>query len=317
MFSIFKDAERYSSEAGIELIVNENTVTIIDNDTRETIPENYQAISKKLKSKLFQKCYCEVLSSEWQGVNLKQRLNDENVERKYFDWLAKWRTCSTEVVHEFFLLFYQMLPTKVFKLIRCNEIINNTRCRICNISEVESVKHLINNCEGFAHGLYKIRHDNALKCFVWPLLFKLGLTRKQPKWYAQDKVDPYYENGATKFWWDVPEYTGRHPENVLPPRPDGKLLINKENIFARNDSTMDRKSSRKYNFNKDKYRNILLVFPQLLTSRRWFRMGKNFELIFFVRNKVASNTIFHLTSIVDLTQTYPTFHPISRDSHVG
>ena len=30
------------------------------------------------------------------------------------------------------------------------------------------------------------------------------------------------------FWWDVPEYTGRDEESENPPRPDGKLIIDRE-----------------------------------------------------------------------------------------
>ena len=41
-FSIFKDAETYSSEAGMELAINEKILSIIDNDTGETISEHYQ-----------------------------------------------------------------------------------------------------------------------------------------------------------------------------------------------------------------------------------------------------------------------------------
>ena len=91
-FSILKDAQRYSSEIGLELVINDNSVSITDNDTREAIPENYQATSKTLKSKFFQERHSKVLSSEWQGVNLKQRLDDENVEDRYFSWLAKLQT---------------------------------------------------------------------------------------------------------------------------------------------------------------------------------------------------------------------------------
>ena len=113
-------------------------------------------------------------------MNLKQRLDDENVVDKYFWWLAKWRKCPTEVVKEFLLLFYQLLPTKEYKLFRSNEPLNDTKYRICNVSDTESVKHLISNCEIFAHSLYKVRQDNALKCFVWSVLHKLELTNKQP-----------------------------------------------------------------------------------------------------------------------------------------
>ena len=57
----------------------------------------------------------------------------------------------------------------------------------------------------------------------------LGLIKKCPVWYANDKVDTYYVNETATFWWDVPEYTGRDTEIEHPQRPDGKVMINSEN----------------------------------------------------------------------------------------
>ena len=49
---------------------------------------------------------------------------------------------------------------------------------------------------------------------------------------TNDKVKPYYENESAKFWWDIPEYTGREdPDdiNTRPLRPDGRLELTNEN----------------------------------------------------------------------------------------
>ena len=201
------------------------------------------------------------MSSSWQGVNLKQRIRDDDVINKYFFWLKNWRTCPSEVVQEFFLLFYQLLPTKQYKLIRTNEPVEDTRCRMCNVSEQESVKHLISNCSEFAHGLYIVRHDNALKCFVWPLLQFYGFIQKCPLWFSQDKVAPLYENATVKFWWNVPEYSGREPENERPPRPDGKLKIDngKEKKLFLLEMTVPWTENRteKFKYKHEKYKNIL------------------------------------------------------------
>ena len=39
----------------------------------------------------------------------------------------------------------------------------------------------------------------------------LSLTVKCP---ANNQVGSYYENENAKFWWDVPEYTGRDTEET-------------------------------------------------------------------------------------------------------
>ena len=96
---------------------------------------------------------------------------------------------------------------------------------MCHKFPQESVKHLMGNCGEFAKGIYKRRHDNVLKCFVWVLLHQFELIDKQPSWYASDKVKPYYANEKIKFWWDCPEYSGRAEEVEDPIRPDGKVML--------------------------------------------------------------------------------------------
>ena len=186
-------------------------------------------------------------------------MNDENVKDGYFSWMEKW-TCPTSVVQEFLLLFYQLLPTKTYKLIRSNETVEDTRCRLCK-KDQESVKHLISNCGALANSLYVSRHDNALKCFVWPLLSFFKLSSKCPTWYSNDKVSPYYTNDGIEFWWDVPEYTGRDEESQQPPRPDGKLFIDREDdkrIYLL-EMTVPWTENRpeKYKYKCEKYTNIL------------------------------------------------------------
>jgi len=182
------------------------------------------------------------------------------VLKGYFDWLYFWRTCPTDIIQEFFLLFYQLLPTQVYKCTRSNEVIEDTRCRICYNGN-ESVKHLISNCSEFAKSLYVTRHDNALKCFVWPLLCKFALSSKCPSWFANDKVAPYYVRDNVHFWWNVPEYTGRDEESKQPPRPDGKLLIDQPNdkrIYLL-EMTVPWTENRveKFSFKAKKYQQIL------------------------------------------------------------
>ena len=242
---------------GLQIDFNENDVAVADGTPKE-IKSNQ--IAQVIKSKVFDKNKAEVLDSTWQGVNYKQREEDETVTKDYFSWLQNWRSCPSEVIQEFSLLFFQLLPTKQYKVTRSNETFDDLRCRICKKSD-ESVKHLISNCGVLAESLYISRHDNALKCFVWPLLQKLKLTERCPGWYANDKILPYYENEGAKFWWDVPEYTGRDVESDHPQRPDGKLLINTETdkrIYII-EMTVPWISNRneKYAYKIEKYENIV------------------------------------------------------------
>ena len=156
-FSIFKDAERYAAEIEMKMINYEGNLAIFDNDENKVITE--ESIPNALKSKIIQKYYSEILSSTWQGINLKQRINDENLVKAYFSWIHSWKTCPTDVINEFYLLFYQLLATKQYKVIRSNEIIEDMSCRICHVGQQESVKHLVSNCSAFVNGLYKRRHD--------------------------------------------------------------------------------------------------------------------------------------------------------------
>ena len=122
----------------------------------------------------------ETTSLTWQGVNFNQRINDENIVSKYYKWLKDWKTCPTNIVTKFLLLFYQLLPTKQYTSTRSNETVEDMSCRICSASQTESVKHLISNCSEFAKGLYLRRYDSALKYFLWPLLHQFDMIDKQP-----------------------------------------------------------------------------------------------------------------------------------------
>ena len=137
------------------------------------------------------------------------------------------------------------------------------------------MKHLISNCSVLAETLYITRHDNALKCFVWPLLHKLKLSEKCPGWYANDKVAPRYGNENAQFLWDIPEYTGRDEESEHPPRPDGKLIINmdtdKRVYLIEMTVPWTENRDEKYVFKTEKYERILqalkLEYPNHLVDQ--------------------------------------------------
>ena len=89
----------------------------------------------------------------------------------------------------------------------------------------------------------------------------MKLIDKCPGWCANDKVSPYYENEDAKFWWDVPEYTGRDEESDHPQRPDGKLIIDKpsEKSIYIIEMTVPWTTNRdeKYAHKIEKYENII------------------------------------------------------------
>ena len=91
----------------------------------------------------------------------------------------------------------------------------------------------MNNCEILAKFTYTTRHNNALKCFVFPLLENFGLIDKIPPWWSKVGVKPHYFNEKAKFWWDIPEYLGTENEDeTKTPRPDGKIqIIEDKKIF--------------------------------------------------------------------------------------
>ena len=174
--------------------------------------------------------------------------------------MKNWKMCPTNTVNEFMLLFYQLLPTRCYQKFRSNEVIDNINCRLCG-NGPESVKHVISNCSVFAKSLYKSRHDNALKCFIWPLLHLLKLIENVPRWFAVDKVKPYYENNNAKLWWDIPEYSGRDDEPIQPLRPDAKIMFEKdgEKKFFLIEMTVTWPENRadKYKYKCNKYVRIL------------------------------------------------------------
>ena len=136
-FSIFKDAERYAAEIGINITNHEENIILVDSEENKIIPE--KSVSNTLKIKRFRKDYSALISSAWQGINFRQRINDACLVKSYFSWMYSWKTCPTEVITEFYLLFFQLLNTKQYRSIRSNEVIENMSCRICHIGQQESV----------------------------------------------------------------------------------------------------------------------------------------------------------------------------------
>ena len=233
-YSLFKEARSYADEFGFILDINANNVSCMfyDTDGVRKNTDDSKIIFNEMKSNRCNVNISKILASNWQGVIYASRSQDETVCLSHFDWLQNWKMCPTHVISEFFLLFYQLLPTKCYKAIRGEEIVPDTLCRLCKNAE-ESVRHLMSNCSPLAKHMYKRRHDDVLKCFIFYVMNKYQIIEKYHPWWTKVEVKPYYENEMIKLWWDIPEYSGRDEEDIHGvPRPDAKIeLINEKKIF--------------------------------------------------------------------------------------
>ena len=94
------------------------------------------------------------------------------------------------------------------------------------------------------------------------MLHYFGLIEKIPLWYSNKKVEPYMEGNNVKFWWDIPEYSGKEDEDdrkLL--RPDGKVMVDKdgEKYILLIEMTVPWMQNRteKYNIKENKYMDII------------------------------------------------------------
>ena len=109
---------------------------------------------KKLVKQQQNKKMKEVIeNSTWQGLTMKRRENDETIIKGYFNWATKWKTCPTHVIREIYEIYYQLLPTKIYKSTRSSVEITNTKCRYC-FRKDESIAHLLSSCSSLAKSTY-------------------------------------------------------------------------------------------------------------------------------------------------------------------
>ena len=160
------------------------------------------------------------------------------------------------------LLLYQTLDTKCYRKHlnpagHENEVFDTT-CRLCNQGK-ESVKHLLSNCSMLVKKVYTKRHNDALKCFFFELLYKLGFMENVPPWFAQVDVKPEYESDNYLVQWNVPEYSGKDNETIRDrPTPDGKIMMKKEKKIYLIEQTIPWISNKeeKYEYKAGKYDDI-------------------------------------------------------------
>ena len=273
-YSLFKEANKYAVEFGISLEMDADNCSIIYTKEGQIIESNeYNVIDREVTKNRNTYYTNAIINCSWQGVNYKARIEDENIVKTYFNWLKNWRNCPTETVSEFFLLFYQLLPTKCYKVIRSKEIINDKICRICKKGD-ESIKHLMNNCEVFAKSTYINRHNDALKCFVFPFLQKANIIDTIPPWWSKVEVKPFYSNGDIKFWWDAPEYYGNPNEDDSQRlRPDAKIEFINEKIIFLVEMTVPWHSNREEKF-KHKVNKYISIQQKLKFENPGYRVDQ-------------------------------------------
>ena len=94
------------------------------------------------------------MESTWQGLLLKERLNDNHLKfNECFTWASRWKESPVKVINDIQSIYLQIVPTLTFKKFRGENIIS-TKCRLCK-KENGSVRHILSRCEMFLPTLFK------------------------------------------------------------------------------------------------------------------------------------------------------------------
>ena len=99
--------------------------------------------------------------------------------------------------------------------------IDSPLCRMCG-KRIESVQHIVSECEKLAQKEYKRRHDNVAKKIHWDLCKRNGLEH-QEKWYEHTPHGAL-ENDDVKLLWDI----NIQCDNVIEARRPDIVLIDKK-----------------------------------------------------------------------------------------
>ena len=270
-YSIFKEADKYCSEKKLTFTSELQHASIVFPNNEELSTHDEQCnvkLAQKLKLNNNNLYLQSILSREWQGVIIKSMLEDESRVKESFYWLSDWKFCPTSTISELMLLLYQTLNTKCYKKHLNTGEVTDTVCRLCKNGQ-ESVKHLLSNCSDLVKKVYKVRHDNAFKCFFFEVLAKFELIEDAPQWISPEKVKPEYHNDHYVVSWDIPVYTGRDDETIHDSaRPDGKIMMHQEKKIFLLEQTVPWHEYRdeKYKFKETKYAevqtNLRLEYPE-------------------------------------------------------
>ena len=116
--SFINDAIRFAKEyfdATFEPADESFTYTYEKSGTMETISD-IAVLRKVLKSQYRNTLLDKLCKSTWQGVIMKERMNDNDlIADKCFMWLSKWKACPVEVINDIQSIYLQTVPTLTFK----------------------------------------------------------------------------------------------------------------------------------------------------------------------------------------------------------
>ena len=178
--SFINDAILYAkNDFDSELNINQNEFTFkFKKDENMETTSDYYVVAKYLKEKQASNFEESLIRSTWQGLLIKERLSDPNINTKEcFMWNCKWKTCPIEVVNDIQSIYLQTIPTLAFQKYRGGENITCTNCRICKKDETESVKHILSHCDACLKTFYKRRHDRVLQYILYNYLLILHNTQ--------------------------------------------------------------------------------------------------------------------------------------------
>ena len=92
---------------------------------------------------------------------------------------------------------------------------------MCGV-KVESVRHIISDCEKRAQKEYKRRHDNVARLIHWKLCTKYGFDVSE-KWY-EHKPEGNFKNDDIKLLWDM----SIQCDNVIEARRPDIVVVDKK-----------------------------------------------------------------------------------------
>ena len=156
-------------------------------------------VKEALKKSVISKLKSEVEDQKWQGKLLVSRWKDEDLDKRYFEWMNNWRTAPTHMITGVQHLHQQLLSTKLYtgKTIKTTNHQDYT-CRMCGKGQ-ESVAHVLAGYRAIAQTKYLERHNSVLRILFFEILSKYNLLpREEYAWYKRISPKPVYENEELK-----------------------------------------------------------------------------------------------------------------------
>ena len=115
----------------------------------------------------------------------------------------------------------QALRTNYVKL-NIDKSVDSPLRRLCG-EKVETINHIISECNKLAQTEYKRRHDNIARLVHWKLCCKYGIDRSE-KWY-EHQPERVVENESFKILWDM----SIQCDHIIATRKPDIVVVEKEN----------------------------------------------------------------------------------------